>query len=264
MQWLTIQNILASILVIFSLILCVVTFIRKHQGDTGKKLIGIFLIAGLAILSNNVASYLLSIVVIATQITTLDFIIRALCIIKGTDSNAIKALLVSPLSKEDYEKKYEDAVKQESSLSASDISQQTTDAVNIIKKSYNKLFSWLQSELGLSIERDVKINIGDEEWVVDGFVRIGEKIKLLNVKISLGPAIVYKPFLQKACEKATKIRDNYGANVELELIFVGNYTEGMTQEIINTVCIYRNINTRFIIPELIGISCPWPDCNINK
>ena len=255
-QELNIQNILASILIVYSLILFTMTLAKKQLWNIEKKLIGIFLIAGLAIFSNSWGSYIIAITIIATQITTLDFLLRVLCIIKGTDSNAIQALLVFPSSKEDNEEKYQHLAISEKLLTDSN-KEQRTEVIDIIKDSYNKLFDWLQQELGFPVERNVRIKIGDKEWAVDGLVRIGKRIKLLNVKMSLGPAIVYKPFVLNACEKAIEAQASCGLNIELELIFVGNYTQEMIREINNMLFGYKNISSRFITPETIGASIPF-------
>ncbi len=168
------NEMLSGLLVFSSILLGFLSVFPKLRLHS-IKLLAIFFTVSLSFYSNHWSTYFASLFIIATAITEIEFLQNLAAIIRGNkDYFNYK---IETLSKEEKEKKI---AKEQSQIIDSPVNNKTKESRILMKSSKpliskiinieEKALDLLESQIGVKIQRNVRIRVGNKSMELDGLI----------------------------------------------------------------------------------------------
>lgn len=242
------KEIISGICFIISLLFSLISLnssVRAHS----LRILGVLLIAGLSIFSENVWCYFGAIFIIGTAVTELDFLQKLAAIIRGRkDYFEYEMKRLEFMSGKEVEENIKREVEEiDESNTPNESSEQGTNDINQGQKGMNSIahiktsksdairfalrvedyvIRYIEKKYQTAVKRNIKLRVDGSSSQVDGLLELPSKVVLIEVKTtrrdSLPMDIIYKSYnsLYKAGIQSRVI---YNKEIELKFVLVGNF-----------------------------------------
>ncbi|MCT4631909.1 MAG: hypothetical protein N4A76_04115 [Firmicutes bacterium] len=233
------MNELVGIVIISISLLMIIISIFNILKEKLMKLIGVTLIVGLSLVSNSNSNYFLSILVIATLITELDFLQNIAAIIRNSDSYFSYKFQ----SHQEIENKILKEAEEISEVIKEDGTEDSfmvNDDNKYLKATHFGILveeltiKYLERKYKKEIKRNILLSEGFRgKLEVDGLMEDNKKIKLFEIKTSkrgFVPPEIVRRSVKKYCENLNNDRYS-GRKIECVIVLVGVYNEKQIDEL---------------------------------
>lgn len=245
-----IREIIAFFLIVISIVFVLLSYCIKIRNHS-LKIIGILIVLSTALFANDANSYFLSIIILATLVTNLDFLENISAILRN--SEAYFKYKESQRTLKDVEKSIkeeEEEIEQALESEQLDTEQQELISLNLNKSNLTPIqfgviteeytLNYLEQKYGYPIKRYVRLIDSSLGQGIEFDGVVGTKLKdiVLEVKTSRRgflPLAIIKKTIRGKIESIIKFKNYFKNPVELRFIYVGKFTEEFKAKVIQLV-----------------------------
>lgn len=239
-------SILITIMFIF---LSIKKSIREHS----LKTIGILVVLSVGLFANNVTTYFLAIIILATLVTNLDFLENISAIIRNSDSyfkfkESQKTVKEIEKTIEKENEAIEKSIVEEENTNINTTEQDSSINISVKKSNLTTIqfgmlaeeytIKFLEGKYGQPVKRYIKISGNNKKAEFDGILSMKTKDVVLEIKIARN-GFIPKSFIRDSIYKyVTYIKEciaYFKKPVELRYILVGDFPERYKKQITGLV-----------------------------
>lgn len=251
-------NELIGLFLIGICLILVIIFIWKSLKYSLLKLIGVFLVVALALVSNNNINYFLTILVVATLVTELDFLQNIAAIIRNSDSYFIHKFQSQQEIKEGITKEATEIDK------AIDEDKHTLnlqfDSSNLTPIQFGLIveeltFKFLERRYQKDVQRHVLLAEGAlGKFEIDGIIEDKYILRLFEIKSSRR-GFVPMSIIKKTLEKYVKMINSIiviSKKIEFNMVVIGEYNQLQIERMEKIAQNYREVSTCRLSVEILS------------
>lgn len=251
-----INEVMGLILICVCLIL-VTIFIWKSLKYSLLKLIGVFLVVALSLVSNDGINYFLAILVVATLVTELDFLQNIAAILRNSESYFIHKFQTQHEINEDIAKEadeIEKAIENDENTVTIEFDRSNLTPIQFGLLTEDLTFRYLERRYKKDIQRYVLLTEGSKgRFEVDGIIEEKHMIRLFEIKSSrrgFVPTQIIKNTLERYSEMINNITV-INKRIEFNLIVIGEYNQSQIEKMESIVQEYRSTSKSRLSIEVL-------------
>ncbi len=244
------------ILICVCLIL-VIIFIWKSLKYSLLKLIGVFLVVALSLVSNDGVNYFLAILVVATLVTELDFLQNIAAILRNSESYFIHKFQTQHEINEDIVKEadeIEKAIENDENTVTIEFDGSNLTPIQFGLLTEDLTFRYLERRYKKDIRRYVLLTEGSKgRFEVDGIIEEKHIIRLFEIRSSrrgFVPTQIIKNTLERYIELINNITV-INKRIEFNLIVIGEYNQSQIEKMKSIAQDYRLISKSRLSIEVL-------------
>lgn len=251
-----INEVMGLILICVCLIL-VIIFIWKSLKYSLLKLIGVFLVVALSLVSNDGVNYFLAILVVATLVTELDFLQNIAAILRNSESYFIHKFQTQHEINEDIVKEadeIEKAIENDENTVTIEFDGSNLTPIQFGLLTEDLTFRYLERRYKKDIRRYVLLTEGSKgRFEVDGIIEEKHIIRLFEIRSSrrgFVPTQIIKNTLERYIELINNITV-INKRIEFNLIVIGEYNQSQIEKMKSIAQDYRLISKSRLSIEVL-------------